>query len=112
MNIFDHIVKFRIERFTHNSSELENMGNSSNNEMGAAFAGAGVHWNQTAPWAMKQDFDHDGIPDALDRHMGPGAQAHNSGMPWNQTAPWAMKQDFDHDGIPDALDNHVGPGAF
>ena len=112
MNIFDHIVKFRIERFTHNSSELENMGNSSNNEMGAAFAGAGVPWNQTAPWAMKQDFDHDGIPDALDRHMGPGAQAHNSGMPWNQTAPWAMKQDFDHDGIPDALDNHFGPGAF
>ena len=38
MNIFDHIVKFRIERFTHNSSELENMGNSSNNEMAKAIS--------------------------------------------------------------------------
>lgn len=30
-------------------------------------------WDQRAPWAMSNDFDHDGIPDALDFYVGPGA---------------------------------------
>ena len=82
---------------------------------GLGFAGAtGVPWSKTAPWATKQDFDHDGIVDALDDYFGPGAHPPSAGLssvPWSQSSPWATRQDFDRDGICDALDNHFGPGA-
>jgi len=71
-----------------------------------------VPYSQNAPWSMENDFDNDGIPDALDNHIGPGAEnQHNQNIPYSQNAPWSMENDFDNDGIPDALDNHIGPGA-
>ena len=84
---------------------------------GLGFAGAtGVPWSKTAPWSTKEDFDRDGIVDALDNYPGPGANpppmpGQSSGVPWSQNSPWAHQQDFDGDGICDALDNHPGPGA-
>lgn len=32
-----------------------------------------VPWTHNQPWDLHHDFDHDGIPDALDNHYGPGA---------------------------------------
>ena len=32
-----------------------------------------VPWQQITPDAMQHDVDGDGIPDALDNHVGPGA---------------------------------------
>ena len=32
-----------------------------------------VPWDQHSPYALKRDSDHDGISDALDNHVGPGA---------------------------------------
>ncbi|GJQ51079.1 MAG: hypothetical protein HKUEN01_34650 [Candidatus Kuenenia stuttgartiensis] len=70
-------------------------------------------YSQKASWSMNRDFDHDGIPDALDNYVGSGANAgiNPKFLPYSQKASWSMKKDFDQDGIPDALDNHVGPGA-
>ncbi len=42
------------------------------NSAGLGLAGK-VTWNQTSPWAMTNDSDFDGIPDALDNTLGPGA---------------------------------------
>lgn len=75
-----------------------------------------VPWINFGPHAAQADSDHDGTPDALDQHVGPGAHdlppgAFSSGVPWQQLTPDAMHHDTDGDGIPDALDNHVGPGA-
>lgn len=42
---------------------------------GGAFGTAfgSVAWSRNDPWAMDRDFDHDGIPDALDGFLGQGA---------------------------------------
>jgi len=45
--------------------------------MGLSGDGSEVPWSQTSlPWALDHDFDHDGIPDALDDHFGSGAFDH------------------------------------
>lgn len=89
----------------------------------ASFNGTGIHsCHNVVPWvnfthaSIYHDTDHDGIPDALDRHLGPGGQELppgeiSSGVPWEQITPAAMHRDTDNDGIPDALDNNLGPGA-
>lgn len=92
-------------------------------------------WIKNTKFATTQDFDHDGICDALDNYLGPGKdapawmQTHHHGhshachhtshgcshahtqVPWNQDSPFALRNDFDNDGICDALDDHFGPGA-
>ena len=45
-------------------------------EGGASFAGQQVPWasfQQFPQISLNNDFDHDGIPDALDNYFGPGA---------------------------------------
>ena len=45
---------------------------------GVSFAGQQVPWAMSQQFpqiSLHQDFDHDGIPDALDNYNGPGAQA-------------------------------------
>jgi len=83
-----------------------------------------VPWDQHSPYALKRDSDHDGISDALDNHVGPGANPPSflkntifdnspalKPVSWSQHTKHSMDSDLDHDGIPDALDNHVGLGA-
>ena len=116
LQIFYHlekIIEYVAFRKSQELSELAlSAGDFSHAGMGFNSQGSHLPYSQTAPWAMQRDFDHDGIPDALDDHIGPGAQTNPpSGLPYTQTAPWAMQKDFDHDGIPDALDDHIGHGA-
>lgn len=74
-----------------------------------------VPWLNFGPSAAHHDTDHDGIPDALDHSVGPGADPQilgtHSDTPWIHFGMDAAHHDADHDGIPDALDHHVGPGA-
>ncbi len=41
--------------------------------MHAQLSGPPVPWNRNASWGMSTDYDHDGIPDALDGYLGPGS---------------------------------------
>ena len=44
------------------------------NAVGDSSGGVGlVSWQQNTAWALNHDFDGDGIVDALDNYLGPGA---------------------------------------
>ena len=112
MNIIEHLILIDNIMDKKTKAEYEYhyfMLNNSSALQGMGFAG--VPWSQNTPWSVNQDTDHDGIPDALDNHLGWGANAHSANAPWSQNTPWSVNQDTDHDGIPDALDNHLGWGA-
>lgn len=104
----------------HGETSWVNFG-SGTGEHDAGMMGVEAHgnvpWINFGPQAMHHDADRDGVADALDTHVGPGAAdlspgAMSSGVPWQQATPSAMHHDADSDGVPDALDNHVGPGAW
>lgn len=110
LELIDEYIENRKYQESEDLLLSEGMGMS--NFLGKSFSANKVPYSQNAPWAMKTDFDNDGIPDALDNHIGTGAESQrNEKIPYSQNAPWAVDNDFDEDGIPDALDNHIGPGA-
>ena len=68
MNIFEHMKE------TDNSNQEINYAffdseNASNSEVMTKSA----FWTHNNPWDLENDSDFDGIPDATDYHVGPGA---------------------------------------
>ena len=56
---------------TFSNTMLAYLGKASGGAFGTALSS--VTWSRNSPWAMNQDFDGDGIPDALDGYYGQGA---------------------------------------
>ncbi|WP_343338827.1 hypothetical protein TPELB_10240 [Terrisporobacter petrolearius] len=75
MNIIQHILI--IDDKLENSNDKKFVDSlydfDDSNDFGLNFSSNSVPWSQNTPWAMQQDFDHDGIPDALDNYFGMGA---------------------------------------
>ena len=54
------------------TSKIQQVIDSGGPSMGFSLNMHGL-WDRTSPWSLKQVSDFDGIPDALDNTLGPGA---------------------------------------
>jgi hypothetical protein len=74
MNIFEQLRE--VNDLINNDDKSEyNTLFSEGAVSGVGFGANGndVPWTQDTPWSIHDDFDHDGISDALDNYCGPGA---------------------------------------
>lgn len=68
MNIFEHILEIEnIESFEENSMHLFKA------DLNSSILSKQAYWTHNNPWDLENDSDFDGISDALDYHVGPGA---------------------------------------
>lgn len=70
MDIFEQIKCIDRIKETRANSEYLNILSASGEGMG--FSGM-IPWDRNSPQALNNDFDLDGIPDALDNYFGQGA---------------------------------------
>ena len=70
-NVFDHVdvIDELAETTPHAEDTLFGAVASSGAGMGL------VPWSKGGSWAVEHDSDFDGIPDAFDDHVGPGAHS-------------------------------------
>lgn len=74
MNIIQHILVIDDKLENNNKNFIDSIYDFDDlNDLGLNFSSNSVPWSQNTPWAMQQDFDNDGIPDALDNYFGMGA---------------------------------------
>lgn len=70
LNNIDSIIKEKQKLLEKDA--LFNVGGSSTSGLGFSGNVGNVPWNSHAPWAVTQDSDGDGVPDAFDKIYGPG----------------------------------------